>query len=92
MVILREILGTKRVELQRHPVILPTTAWDGMNPGERMLLQNDALDYAVISWDDDELVQITPSAAYKGAFAQYQTRVKQDLDIDIPDNRIFGAA
>ncbi len=91
MVIQRTILDSKRVELQSQPIILPTTAWDELSAGDmNRLTDHRGLKYAVISWDGDSLGKITPSAAYEGAFAQYQTRVKQDLDIDISDKAIIG--
>ncbi len=90
MVILRTILGDKRVELQAHPVILPTTTWDGLSVGDQQKLTNDAVKYAVISWDGDSLGLVTPTAEYKSAFAQYQTRVQIDLGIEIPGHGIFG--
>ncbi len=92
MVILRETVGAERVELQQHPIILATTAWEAMTPGRRQTVSNPALEYAVLTWDGDTLVTLTPSAAYQGAFNQYQTQVKLRFDIDIPNNRIIGAA
>lgn len=91
MVIQRTILGTRRVELQSKPIILATSAVAGLTPGDLQKIRNPALDYTVLSWDNDVLVKITPSAAYQGAFAQYQTRVKQYLDIDVRDQAIIGA-
>ncbi len=90
MVIQRESLGSKRVELQNHPTILPTSAMAGLNPGELNKVTNPALDFSVLTWDGDDLVKITPSGNYKAAFAQYQTRVKQYLDLDIPERAIIG--
>ncbi len=91
MVIQRTTLGSKRVELQNKPIILPTSAVAGLSQGDLQKVTNPALDFSVISWDGDDLVKITPSAAYVAAFAQYQTRVKQDLDIDIRAQAIIGA-
>ncbi len=91
MVIQRTIFGSKRVELQNSPIILPTSAVAGLSVGDRQKVTNPALDFTVISWDGDSITKITPAAAYEGAFAQYQTRVKQELDIDIRDQAIIGA-
>ena len=91
MVIQRTILGSKRVELQNKPIILPTVTLPTLSAGERQQLFNEALDFVVITWDGDSLIQVTPAAAYQGAFAQYQTRVKQEFDIDIRDQAIIGA-
>lgn len=90
MVIQRTIIGFKRVELQNHPVILPTQTWEGLSLGNRQTISNPALVFSVISWDGNALIKITPAATYKGAFAQYQTRVKQELDITVPDLAIIG--
>ena len=91
MVIQRTILGSKRVELQSHPIIMPTSTSDVLSASDHNKLLNTALKYAVISWDGDTLGKITPTAEYRAAFAQYQTRVKQDLDIDVRDQAIIGA-
>ena len=91
MVIQRTILGSKRVELQNKPIILPTTTWELLNPGDRQKIINPALDFSVLVWDGDSLDHVTSAAAYPGAFAQYQTRVKIELDIDIRDQVIIGA-
>ncbi len=82
MIIQRTTVGSERVELQQHPVILPTTAWEGLTQGERNQLTNDALKYAIIVWDGDELVSVLASAALKGAVQQYRIRVQQTLGID----------
>jgi len=92
MVIQRTSVGFKRVELQNHPVILPTETWVDLGQGNRNKLTNPALNFAVITWNGNTLDKITPSAAYQGAFAQYQTRVKQEFDIDVPDLAIIGLA
>lgn len=90
MVIQRTVVGSRRVELQNKPIILPTTALSTLTPGERQQLFNEALDFVVIVWDGDALELVTPAAAYQGAFNQYQTRVKQEFDIDVPDLAIIG--
>ncbi len=92
MVIQRTILDSKRVELQTNPIILPTTTWELLGAGDRQKLTNPALDYSVLVWDGDSITKITPSAAYEGAFAQYRTRVSQELDIDVPYLAIIGLA
>ncbi len=92
MVIQRTLVGSKRVELQNKPIILPTSAVAGLNPGDLQKITNPALNFTVITWDGDVPEQITPAAAYEGAFAQYQTRVKQEFDIDIPDRLIYSRA
>ncbi len=92
MVIQRTIVGSLRVELQNNPIILPTAVWENLDMGDRQKLTNPALDYSVISWDGDILTKITPSAAYEGAFAQYRTRVSQELDINVPVLAIIGLA
>lgn len=91
MVIQRTVVGSKRVELQNKPVILPTSAVEGLTPGDLQKVTNPALAFTVLSWDNDVLVTITPAGAYQGAFAQYKTRVKQYLDIDVRDQAIIGA-
>ncbi len=91
MVIQRTTVGDTRIELQNHPIILPTTTFAVLNTGDRQKISNDTLDFAVITWDGDDLIKITPAAAYQGAFAQYQVRVKQELNIDVSDKAIIGA-
>ena len=91
MVIQRTIVGDTRVELQNHPIILPTATLAVLNAGDRQRITNPALNFAVISWDGDVLWTITPSASYQGAFAQYVARVKQVFNIDIRDQAIIGA-
>ncbi len=92
MVIQRTVVGFKRVELQTHPIILPTVTLAVLSIGRKQMLSNaTALKFAVLSWDGHDLVKITGAAAYKGAFAQYQTRVQIEFDIDVPDQAIFGA-
>ena len=91
MVIQRTIVGSKRVELQNRPIILPTETLAGLSTGRKQMLSNaEALEFSVISWDGHDLVKITSAATYEGAFAQYQTRVKQEVDIDILDRAIIG--
>ena len=90
MVIQRTVVGSKRVELQNKPIILATSAVAGLSVGNRQLIDNPALDFTVMVWDGDTLERLTPSAAYKGAFAQYVTRVKIEFDIDIPDLAVIG--
>lgn len=92
MVIQRTILGSRRVELQNSPIILPTSAVESLSRGDLQKVTNPALDFTVLSWDHDLLVTITPAAAYQGAFRQYQTRVKQYLDVDVPDGACIGCA
>lgn len=82
MVIQRTTVGSERVELQHHPVILPTTAWAGLTQGEKNQLTNDALKYAIIVWDGDTLVSVLASAALKGAVQQYRIRVQQTFGTD----------
>ena len=90
MVIQRTVVGSKRIEVQNKPIILPTTTLAQLNPGDVEKITNPALEFSVISWNGDVLEKITPAAAYEGAFAQYKTRVKQDLDIDVSDKAIIG--
>ena len=90
MVIQREVLGAKRVELQSHPIILPTTTWAILDTGDRQKLTNTALKYAIISWNGDALGTVTPAGNYRAAFAQYQTRVQNDLNLQVEDPLDFG--
>ncbi len=92
MVIQRTTVGSRRVELQNRPIILPTSAVAGLAPGDLQKITNPALDFTVLVWDGDSLELTTPAAAYEGAFAQYQTRVKQEFDIDVPDGACIGCA
>ncbi len=85
MVILKEEVGSERVELQQHPVIVPTATWNVLNQGDKNKLTNTTLKYVVLSWDGDDLVNVTPSAAWQGALNQYRVRVQQVLSIDVPD-------
>ena len=89
MVIQRTTLGSRRVELQNKPIILPTSAVAGLSVVNRQLIDNPTLDFTVLTWDGDTLERLTPSAAYQGAFAQYQTRVKIEFDIDIPERAAY---
>ncbi len=91
MVIQRTVLGSRRVELQNSPIILPTSAVEGLSVGDRQKITNPALDFTVLVWDGDSLELTTPSAAYEGAFAQYKAQVRIEFDIDVPDNAIIGA-
>ena len=91
MVILRTEVGPKRIELQKGAIILPTETWEGLSTGRRQMITNaQALQFSVISWTGHSLDKITSAAAYKGAFAQYQVRIKQELDIDVPDLALIG--
>ncbi len=82
MVIVREIEGAQRVELQTHPVILPTATWETLTQGERNRLTVDALKYVILVWDGDVLDSVLAAAALPGAIQQYRIRVQQTLGID----------
>ena len=85
MVILQYSSGDKRVELQQDAIMLPTSTWNVLNAGERQRLTNFTDKYTVIVWDGDVLKSLTPSAAWQGALNQFRTRIKIELDIDVPD-------
>ena len=85
-------VGSRRVEVHKKPIVLPTSAMAGLSQGDRQKRKNPALDFTVLVWDGDTLERLTPSAAYQGAFNQYQARVMIEFDIDIPDKRIITQA